>query len=96
MKLNKKDYIDILKFYNIKYPNNASLSTITNLAEDIIAKKLCSCIKKVNNDINDESIKIAICRKNVIHKKGYKINRFTCKKKPKLLSKKKTKTKIWK
>ena len=87
MKLNKSDYISILKYYNINYLNKSSVE-IKNLAEEIIADKLCSCIKKVNNKSNNESRAIAICRNNVINKKGYKINRFTCKKKPKLFNKK--------
>ena len=48
MKLNKNDYLSILDFYKIDYSKDKSFSNIKNLAEDIIAKKLCSCIKKVD------------------------------------------------
>lgn len=94
MKLNKNDYLSILDFYKIDYSKDKSFSNIKNLAEDIIATKLCSCIKKV--DPKDESKSIAICRTNIVHKKGFKINRFTCKKKPKLFFSKKTKNKLHK
>ena len=46
MKFNKNDYISILQYYNINY-SDKSFSEIKDLAENIIANKLCSCIKKV-------------------------------------------------
>jgi len=95
MKLNKNDYISILKYYKINYLNKSFIE-IQNLAEQIIADKLCSCIKKINIKSNNESKAIAICRNNVINKKGYKINRFTCKKKPKLFNKKSKRNKNYK
>lgn len=87
MKLNKNDYISILQYYNIHH-SDKSLIEIKNLAEEIIADKLCSCIKKVKPETKNESRAIAICRSSIINKKGFKINRFTCKKKTKLFDKK--------
>lgn len=94
MKLTKKDYIDILKFYNINYTSTTSLSLIKKLAENIIATKLCSCIKHVNKFKNDETRSISICKNSVVTKKGLHINKFTCKKKKKLIPNKKTKISI--
>ena len=44
--LNRSDYTEILQFYNIP---SAGLSTaeIKHQAEDILANKLCRCIKKL-------------------------------------------------
>lgn len=96
MKLTKLDYINILNFYNIKNIDLMTFSQIKNTAEDIIATKLCSCIKKIDPSLSNESKAIAICTKNIVNKKGLKINRFTCKKKPKLLKSKKNKNKLTK
>ena len=93
MKLNKNDYIPILNFYNINFKDK-SLSYIKKLAEDIIAQKLCSCIKKIDPQNKNKSI--AICRNKIVNKKGIKINRFTCKKKPKLYYSKNTRHKLFK
>lgn len=93
MILTKSDYINILKFYNINI-DNLNYKQIKSKAEDIIALKLCSCIKKIDPNLENESKAIAICTNNIINKKGYKINKFTCKKKPKLLKSKRNKHKI--
>lgn len=89
MKLTKEDYLIILKYYNIDVERNLKLAEIKEKAENILAEKLCKCIKKVEDpkDI-DESRSIAICRKSVLNKKGIKANNFTCKKKAKFLRKK--------
>ena len=60
MDLNKEDYIQILNYYNVS-PKNNNYSYVKKLAENIIAKKLCSCIKKVPNANNPESRAIGIC-----------------------------------
>lgn len=93
MKLTNDDYINILKYYNI-YKKNLKKSEIKKKAENILADKLCKCIKNV--DINNEKYSIPICINNVINKKNLKIYKFRCKKKSKLLSNNKisiTKTK---
>ena len=46
MKLTKEDYIKILNFYNITYRKN-NFNHIKRKAENILADKLCRCIKRV-------------------------------------------------
>ena len=46
MKLTQADYIKILKYYKLTIPKNHKKTL--KKAENIIAKKLCSCIKKLN------------------------------------------------
>ena len=95
MKLSRKDYITILRFYKISISDNAKLNEVREKAEQLIAEKLCRCIKKVKLDSDsNESRAIAICNKSILGKKKLKIHRFTCKKKPKLLGKKGSKTKL--
>lgn len=95
MDLNKEDYIQILNYYNVS-PKNNNYSYVKKLAENIIAKKLCSCIKKVPNANNPESRAIGICIHSVIQRKHLKINGFTCKKKTALKSSKTSKQKLFK
>jgi hypothetical protein len=45
--LKKNDYIKILNYYNIPITPTDSSKTIKNKAEEILADKLCKCIKKV-------------------------------------------------
>ncbi len=69
MKLNKNDYLSILDFYKIDYSKDKSFSNIKNLAEDIIAKKLCSCIKKVdpkNESKVQQSVELILFIKKVL------------------------------
>lgn len=92
--LTKSDYQILLKYYNIPY-KNLSKRQLQNKSENIIAEKLCKCIKKVdvtkimnkNTNINNESSKIAICTDSILSRKGLKTRGFTCKKKPKLTKK---------
>ena len=95
MNLTKEDYIQILGYYNIPI-KKTTYSYVKNLAENIIAKKLCSCIKKVPNANNPESRAIGICNYSVIQRKHLKINGFTCKKKMRLKSSKTSKHKLFK
>ena len=94
MKLTKKDYIKILKFYKIEYPEDTKIKIIREKAEQLLAEKLCRCIKKVSAPNPDEARAIAICQNSVMTKKKIKVHRFTCKKKPKLLPKKGSKTRV--
>ena len=88
MKLLKKDYIDILKHYNVIFNENIPINLLRKTTENIIAKKLCRCTKKVKNkDVNkDESRAIAICKNSVILKKNLNIHNFKCKNKVELKS----------
>ena len=88
-KLSTKDYIEILKFYNVPIPKKIKnkRKIIKTIAEDILAEKLCRCIKIVDRTkLKDEERAIAICINSVIQKKKLKVQNFTCKKKKKILS----------
>ena len=102
-KLSKKDYIKILKHYNITIPNNKN--KIKNKAKSIMSKKLCSCIvripqntktfknktqrKRKKNKYDPRSI--GICTFSVFKNRGLKYRNFSCKKKPKISNLQKTK-----
>lgn len=78
MRLTNVDYINILKYYNL-YKKNMKKNEIKNIAENILADKLCRCIKKTNvNNEPNESKYIAICLDSVINKKNLKIYGFKC------------------
>ena len=87
-KLTLNDYKLILQYYNIKENNK---NKIINKAEDILATKLCRCIKKVTKKTKKENIAIGICRKSIFQNRGFDINSFNCKKKYTIRSKKKNK-----
>lgn len=67
-----------------------------------LASSFCHCIKRVRKTvklrkqdksskskrINKEKAAIGICVKSVLHSRGKSIKRFTCKKKPYLLTQK--------
>jgi len=89
--LTKNDYVSILNYYNIEINKDMSLLDIKNKAENILASKLCKCIKKIDKNSDSETRAIAICRDAVIQKKGLDIFSFTCKNKAKLIPKKNTK-----
>lgn len=78
MKLSLSDYKKILKFYKLSIPKKSK--NIKKKADKIIAKKFCSCIKKVQQKFKKEGIAIGICTNSVINKKGYKRGKFRCKK----------------
>jgi viroplasmin and RNaseH domain-containing protein len=81
MKITKNDYMKILKYYNIDMDKKASFKRVQDAAENILATKLCRCIKKINPTEKNESKNIALCTNSVLKKKGLKQSRFTCKKK---------------
>lgn len=85
MELSHKDYLDILKFYDIKY-NKLSKKNVKLVAENILAEKLCRCYKKVSKS-NVEN-PIAICRSSVLKRKNLKHYNVSCKKRSRLISKK--------
>ena len=65
---------------------------------DVLAGKLCRCIKKVSKKNNKRTKKkykrkasTAICTASIFKKRGLTHGRFTCKKKPKLYVSKKNK-----
>ena len=81
MKLYKKDYENILNYYNESFNQDNTVKELKKKVENIIANKLCRCIKKVNNRIKDNDYTIAICKNSVLKKKNLKIKGFNCKKK---------------
>jgi hypothetical protein len=82
-KLTDTDYINILKFYKKTIPKSKRL--LKKNAEDIIALKLCSCIKKIEPmNPQSESRSIGICTSTVINAKGLKRGTFKCKKNSKI------------
>jgi len=78
MNLSASDYRKILKFYKLSIPKK--VSNLRKKGDKIIAKKFCSCIKKVRAKFKKEGIAIAICTKSVITRKGIKRGKFKCKK----------------
>ena len=76
--LNRNDYKQILEYYDMNIPRSNRLIKIA--AEDILSKKLCRCIKKV--DIKNEGRSIAICTKSIFKRKGLTRGKFKCKGKP--------------
>jgi hypothetical protein len=92
--LTKNDYEKILNYYNIPFSLNDSSKSIKNKAENILAEKLCKCIKKVKNTDDEidtetpteaESKAIGICNDSIFRRKGLKHSGFTCKRRPKFL-----------
>ena len=76
--INKKDYNKILECYNIPIPTN--IKKMSEKADTILAYKLCGCIKKVCNSIENEPKSIGICTKTIFNKRNMKRGKFTCKK----------------
>lgn len=97
--LKQNDYIKILNYYDIPISPKESSKTIKHKAENILAEKLCKCIKKVkksdtidtssedkNTPSESESKAIAICSNSIFEKKGLERGLFDCKKKPRLIN----------
>jgi hypothetical protein len=80
MKLSQRDYLTILNYYDIEPPKNnkgnLDRKQIKQTAEDILATKLCRCIKKI--DPNNESKSIGICTKSIFTNRSLKYNAFKC------------------
>ena len=91
--LTLSDYKDILYYYNVDFDKFSSKKIISE-AEDILGGKLCRCIKKVNITNKNKKNSIAICKNNVLKRKGLKTYGFKCKKKQQLLPFNKTKKKL--
>lgn len=75
MALNKKDYIKILKYYNLPIPK--SVSEMKKQAEKVLALKLCRCIKKVSP--SNEATAIGVCTRTIFERKNLTRGAFTCK-----------------
>ena len=92
--LNRGDYENILEFYKMKIPK--SFKELRDKAENMLANKLCRCIKKVKKSVKKEGYAIAICKKSVLHRKGVGNYKFKCKKTPRLVKGKNTTRKLFK
>jgi hypothetical protein len=75
MALNKKDYTKILKYYNLPIPK--STSNMKKQAEEVLALKLCRCIKKVSP--SNEAKAIGVCTRTIFERKKLMRGPFTCK-----------------
>ena len=86
MNITKKDHIAVLDYYGI---NHEAMTTanIKEKAETLLAEKLCRCIGKVDKAKTSESKSraIGVCRRNVLHRKGIDVHRFSCDEGAKLL-----------
>jgi hypothetical protein len=74
-KVTDSDYTKILNYYDINIPKNNQ--ELKKRAEDIIALKLCACIKKVGGPQN-EARAIGICSRTVLKRKGLTRGKFKC------------------
>jgi hypothetical protein len=75
MTLNKKDYSKILKYYNLPIPR--SMNEMKKKAEEVLALKLCRCIKKVSP--SNEAKAIGVCTRTIFKRKKLTRGAFTCK-----------------
>lgn len=97
-KITNSDYKNILTYYNIPIPKSTTI--LKNKANEILAEKLCRCIKKIPG--NNEKRAIGICTKSIFNKKGLQRGTFKCRKKQSVsftkmnLHKKTIKNKIFK
>tara|TARA_R110001599_G_scaffold72903_1_gene201953 strand:+ start:778 stop:1116 length:339 start_codon:yes stop_codon:yes gene_type:complete len=93
MELSSYDYQKIGRFYGIPKQNN---KTYKDLAEGVLADKLCKCIKKVRpkNAKLGEKRAISVCRGTIFKKRHIDLYKFKCKNGPSLISKKGTKKKL--
>tara|TARA_B100000902_G_C26864974_1_gene694850 strand:+ start:92 stop:418 length:327 start_codon:yes stop_codon:yes gene_type:complete len=89
MNLTNKDYLNILNYYKIN-TKNLNKKQIKNRAENILATKLCRCIKKIDGYPENEKKGIAICTNSILKKRGIKSYGFKCKGRAKFIKNKKT------
>lgn len=73
--LNRNDYKQILEYYDMNIPRSNRLIKIA--AENVLSKKLCRCIKKINT--KKEGRSIGICTKSIFKRKGLSRGKFKCK-----------------
>jgi hypothetical protein len=77
------DYKKILEYYGEPVPRSKRL--MKKNAEDIMALKLCACIKKLGPlDPKSEPRSIGICTRTIFKNKGLKRGTFKCKKQRKV------------
>jgi hypothetical protein len=91
MNLTQSDYRKIINYYQIPKQKN---QTYKDTAENILATKLCKCIKKIGLYDNNESVSISTCRERIFKNRGIDFYNFKCKNKQRFISKKGTTKKL--
>lgn len=86
MTMTKSDYEKILSYYKIPFEKLSTIE-LKRTAEDILATKLCKCIKSVERKFSPQNT-IALCTASVFGKKGLKYIDVSCKGKAQLHSRK--------
>jgi hypothetical protein len=89
-KLTNRDYIQLLNFYQVEIPKNKQ--KLREVAEKLMAQKLCSCIKKVAPTVEIEPLAIGACTRTIFTRKNLRRNKFQCKKRRYLKFTKRNKT----
>lgn len=82
MTMTKTDYANILTYYKIPFAN-LSNRELKDKAEEILATKLCKCIKAVEKKAGTKNA-IALCTTSVFGKKGLKYFDMSCKERAQL------------
>jgi len=81
--LTDSDYKKILEYYGEPIPRSKRLLKMK--AENVMALKLCACIKKIGPlDPKNEPRSIGICTRSVLKTKGLKRGTFKCRKNRKI------------
>ena len=88
MNMTKSDYEKILSYYKIPF-DTLSSTDLKRKAEDVLATKLCKCIKSVEKKTGTQNA-ISLCTASVFGKKGLKYFGLSCKGKAQLHSRKGT------
>ena len=86
MNMTKSDYEKILSYYKMPF-GNLSTAELKRKAEDILATKLCKCIKAVERKVGPKNA-ISLCTASVFGKKGLKYFDMSCKGRAQLHSRK--------
>ena len=86
LKMTKTDYQKILSYYKLPF-DNLTARELQQTAENILATKLCKCIKAVEKKVGTKNA-IALCTTSVFGKKGLKYFDMSCKGRAQLQSRK--------
>ena len=99
MDLTASDYKKIANYYQIPKSKN---KTYKEIAEQVLASKLCRCIKSIdtyNNTLpkkNNEDVAISVCRKSIFQNRNIDFYDFKCKTKSCLVKKPKSSSSLTK
>lgn len=99
MDLTASDYKKIANYYQIPKSKN---KTYKEIAEQVLASKLCRCIKSIdsyNNTSpkkNNEDVAISVCRKSIFQNRNIDFYDFKCKTKSCLVKKPKSSSSLTK